>query len=364
MSITPELNPTHYNTTLDYLFPRLLERGYDIAQGDTLSVMDKMPANSVQCVITSPPYYGLRSYLPQDHADKVLEIGGGTVAQYLDAMMEFGRKVFRVLRQDGTLWLNIGDTFARHAEGKFKAKDLIGIPWSLAFRLRDECGFYLRSEVIWEKPNPMPESATDRPTKAHEQIFLFTKNEKYYYDADAIREVAVTKPHSHGCSKQATQFHSIRSGAADAAFREPDRIWAADGKKNKRSVWTVNVSPYKGAHMATFPPALIEPCVMAGCPVGGLVLDPFAGASTTGVVSLANGRRFVGIELNPEYCTVSEGRLAQFGSGTPISPELSAEVSDPGQGGQIPSISGTSNDRLAFLFEDDTTSPNEGPTRP
>ncbi len=306
------------------IFPLLSQRGYDIAHGDTLAVLKTMPADSVQCVVTSPPYYGLRSYLPEGHADKALEIGGGTVEAYLAAMTEFGREVFRVLRPDGTMWLNLGDSFAARAEGALKRKDLIGIPWQVAFKLRDECGFYLRSEIIWHKPNPMPESVTDRPTKAHEQIFLMSKAEDYYYDADAIREEAITKPHAHGASKQASQFHSIRSAAADAAFREPNRVWGTDGFKNKRSVWTVNVAPYRGAHIATFPPKLIEPCVLAGCPQQGIVLDPFAGASTTGYVSLTHGRRYLGVELNEAYCTLSEERLRQFDAMTPINLSLAA----------------------------------------
>jgi hypothetical protein len=158
----------------------------------------------------------------------------------------------------------------------------------------------------------MPESVTDRPTRAHEQIFLFTKEEDYYYDAAAIREPATTKPHAHGASKQATQFGKIRSAAADAAFRQPDRIWGAQGGRNKRSVWTVNVAPYKGAHGATFPVALVEDCVLAGCPPQGIVLDPFAGASSSGLAALQNGRRYLGVELNEEYCVLSEDRLNHF----------------------------------------------------
>jgi DNA modification methylase len=301
-----------HNSNLHNLFPKLLWRGYDIICADALSALRLIPDETVHCVITSPPYYGLRSYLPEGHDSKMLEIGfGGTVEQYVSSLAEVFGEVKRVLRPDGTIWLNIGDSYATKATGNLKRKDLIGIPWAVAFALRDS-GLYLRSDVIWNKPNPMPESVTDRPTKAHEYIFLLAKGEDYYYDAATIREAAVTKPHAHGASKQATQFNTIRSGAADAAFREPDRVWAADGQKNKRSVWTVNVSPFKGAHMATFPPKLIEPCVLAGCPPQGIILDPFAGASTTGLVALEYGRQYVGIELNEAYCTLSEKRLQQF----------------------------------------------------
>ena len=297
---------------LSTLYPQLSQRGYDIICGDALSVLRSLPGDSIHSVITSPPYYGLRSYLPENHEGKVLEIGfGEPVDQYVRRLVAVFTEVKRVLRPDGTIWLNLGDTYAPKTTGNLKRKDLIGIPWTVAFALRDS-GLYLRSEIIWNKPNPMPESVTDRPTKAHEQIFLLTKSENYYYDAQAIREPHKVKPHAHGASKQASQFATIRSGAADAAFRQPDRIWGAQGGRNKRSVWTVNVCPYKGAHMATFPSKLIEPCVLAGCPPHGIVLDPFNGAATSGLVSLENGRRYLGIELNEAYVSLSMNRLRYF----------------------------------------------------
>ena len=294
-------------------FPRLLVRGYEIVCADAVSALRLIPDDSVHSVITSPPYFDLRSYLPEDSSAKDLEVGfGQTTDEYTKSLVEIFSEVARALRPDGTIWLNVGDSYARKKSGKLKRKDLIGIPWKVAFALRDECGLYLRAEVIWHKPNPMPESVTDRPTRAHEQIFLLTKSEDYYYDADAIREPNKTKPHSHGASKQASQFGKIRSGAADAAFRQPDRVWGAKGGRNKRSVWTVNVAPYKGAHCAVFPVGLVKDCVLAGCPPQGIVLDPFAGASTTGLAALQNGRRYIGIELNEAFCVLSEQRLNQF----------------------------------------------------
>jgi len=312
------LNNLHgYN--LHTIFPRLSSRGYDIICADAISALRLIPNDTIHCVITSPPYYDLRSYLPEDSNAKALEVGfGQTPDEYTSSLVEIFSEVSRALRPDGTVWLNLGDSYARKTTGKLKRKDLIGIPWKVAFALRDECGLYLRAEIIWEKPNPMPESVKDRPTRAHEQIFLLTKSEDYYYDADAIREPAKTKPHAHGASKQAAQFGKIRSAAADAAFRQPDRIWGAKGGRNKRSVWRVNVAPYKGAHCATFPVKLVDDCVLAGCPPDGIILDPFAGASTTGLAALQNGRRYIGIELNEAYCALSEDRLSHFDTATAL----------------------------------------------
>ena len=267
----------------------------DIRLGDCLSVLRGMADGSVNCCITSPPYWGLRDY---GHDGQLgLE---ATPEQYVARMVEVFREVRRVLRDDGTLWLNIGDTYCRgdrgtvppqrgaaaskHEDKKYgfesaaarmgqhptiKPKDLIGIPWMLAFGLRTD-GWYLRQEIIWAKPNPMPESVRDRCTKAHEQVFLLTKTDRYSFNADAIREP---------------------EGA------------------NKRSVWSISPKGYKGAHFAVMPEALVEPCVRAGCPEGGLVLDPFAGSGTVGVVAQREGRNFVGIELNPEYARLAKDRI-------------------------------------------------------
>jgi DNA modification methylase len=305
-----------------------MEATYKVHCGDALTVLTTIPSASVDCCVTSPPYFGLRDYGVSG------QIGlEETPEQYVANLLNIFAEVRRVLRQDGTLWLNVGDTYATGSggsgtnsrkqksnqganmaarkpqrSGNLKSKDLIGIPWMVAFALRDD-GWYLRSETIWHKLNPMPESVTDRPTKAHEQVFLLAKNEKYYYDADAIREPCTTEPHAHGASKQRHQILAIRNAASDAASRQPDRIWAAQGGRNRRSVISLPVASYRGQHYATFPPKLIEPFILAGCPPGGTVLDPFSGAATTGLVALQNHRRYVGIELNPEYCRMGEDRL-------------------------------------------------------
>jgi DNA modification methylase len=260
-------------------------------------VLATLPEESVNCCVTSPPYYRLRDY------GVSAQIGlEDTPQAYVDRLVKVFREVRRVLRLDGSLWVNIGDSYLK--------RSLIGVPWMLAVALRKD-GWFLRSEIIWHKTNPMPESVRDRPTRAHEQVFMLTKTERYYYDAAAIREPNTTKPHAHGASKQRHQLFEIRNSASDAAFRQPNRIWAAAGGRNMRTVRSVNVSSFHGAHFATFPSKLIEPFVLAGCPVGGLVLDPFSAAATTGVVSLQHGRRYLGIELNPDYCLIGEQRLKE-----------------------------------------------------
>jgi site-specific DNA-methyltransferase (adenine-specific) len=224
-------------------------------------------------------------------------------------MVKVFREVRRVLRDDGTLWLNLGDSYAsggrgggvkgergekqrsnkgallgpKRAPDGFKSKDLVGIPWRVAFALHAD-GWYLRSDIIWHKPNPMPESVTDRPTKAHEYLFLLAKSERYYYDIAAIREPF-----------------------ADALQSDP----SANGGRNRRTVWTVTPQPYRGAHFAVMPEALVEPCILAGSRRGNRVLDPFAGSGTVGVVALRHGRRFIGMELNPDYCAMARHRIAK-----------------------------------------------------
>lgn len=241
-------------------------------------------------------------------------------------------EVKRVLRGDGTLWLNIGDSYARMQEGNvpqsknkdcqppimrgrvpnagLKPKDLVGIPWMLAFALRAD-GWYLRSDIIWHKPNPMPESVTDRPTKSHEYIFLLTKSAKYFYDAQAIREPMETES---GWAKQRSQ------GINTWKYSSKADVYGLNGKetdgdilagRNKRSVWTVATAPYSEAHFATFPPKLIEPCILAGSKEGDTVLDPFSGAATTGLVAKSFFRRYIGIELNENYIKLSMKRLSQ-----------------------------------------------------
>jgi len=297
-----------------------------IITGDSVGSLAKQPDESVHCVVTSPPYWGLRDYGVKG------QIGlESTPEEYVKSMVEVFRHVRRVLKTDGTVWLNLGDSYANTgksgggAQGKrwkehggrtedcagtfkyappgLKPKDLVGIPWRVAFALQAD-GWWLRSDtveqvefycpcgcgyimeervwrysqdrdIIWAKPNPMPESVKDRPTKAHEYVFLLAKSAKYFYDADAVRESSVD----------------------------------ASGFRNRRTVWNIASQPYRGAHFATFPEKLVEPCILAGCPIGGTVLDPFCGSGTVGVVALRHGRQFLGIELNSEYVKLAEERI-------------------------------------------------------
>ena len=304
-----------------------------ILVGDCIESMRGLPDQSVQTCVTSPPYFGLRDY---GHDGQIgLE---PTPDEFVGKLVEVFREVRRVLRDDGTLWLNLGDSYARNAgpeESKLaslhtmgvgqkkahemgamrkgenkpppglKPKDLIGIPWRVAFALQAD-GWYLRQDIIWHKPNPMPESVTDRCTKAHEYIFLLSKSERYFYDAEAVSEACSGKPHAPG-NKCSTSGGHLRNDFGTDAMQ---RVWGASGRRNKRSVWTVTTKPFKGAHFATFPPDLIEPCIKAGCPEGGIVLDPFGGSGTTGVVAQTWGRKFILCELNPEYAQMARDRIA------------------------------------------------------
>jgi DNA modification methylase len=300
--------------------------------GDCLAVLKTMPDESVQCCVTSPPYWGLRDY----GVDGQLGLEK-TPEEYVAKMVEVFREVRRVLRNDGTLWLNLGDSYCMTTKGSgglnsttigggagqgtnagslhkdrkwqipdgLKQKDLVGIPWRVAFALQSD-GWYLRQDIIWHKPNPMPESVTDRCTKAHEYVFLLAKSQKYYYDAEAIKEKA-----SVGCRD--TDFMPVsnkdKSATAATAASMNGRTGRFLDTRNRRSVWTVSTKPFKGSHFATFPPDLIEPMIKAGCPIGGTVLDPFSGAGTTGMVSKSLGRDFVGIELNQDYVAMAEKRI-------------------------------------------------------
>ena len=378
-----------------------------IIQGDARDVMASMDGESVQTVVTSPPYWGLRDYGTArwssgddscDHVDgeaaaermrqkkSMIECGErtdgstrtrvhdetigkqfqyrgtcgkcgatridaqmgleATPEEYVAKMVEVFREVRRVLRDDGTLWLNLGDSYSRgdrksvptqrgeaassKDEDKYcfdspaamlgdhptiKPKDLIGIPWRVAFALQAD-GWYLRQDIIWSKPNPMPESVTDRCTKAHEYIFLLTKSQRYYYDAEAVREDAV---------KYGTPGHLQGGSGERAGTREGLRgaSWEAAAGRNKRSVWTVTTKPFSGAHFATFPPDLIEPCIKAGCPKDGTVLDPFGGAGTTGMVADRLGRNAVLIELNADYAQIARDRLVDD---CPLFTEIKTEM--------------------------------------
>lgn len=259
-----------------------------IFEGDALTVLRRLPDTSIQCAITSPPYWGLRDYSIPDQLG--LE---GTLLQYINTLRSIFSEVRRVLNDDGIFWLNIGDGFTSGNRGwrapdkknraramsvrpdtplGLKPKDLLGIPWRLAFALQED-GWYLRADLIWNKPNAMPESVKDRPTRSHEYLFMFTKEERYYYDRDAIMEVS------------------------------------SAGKRNRRSVWNINTQGFPGAHFATFPPALIEPCIVAATCRGDFVLDPFFGSGTAGLVAQRCGRKYVGVELNPDYVALAVERL-------------------------------------------------------
>jgi DNA modification methylase len=294
--------------------------------GDCRDTMRRWASEGVkvQTCVTSPPYFGLRDY---GHEGQIgLE---QTPEEYIAAMVEVFRCVRDVLADDGTLWLNIGDSYARPlakggsgpsgknrewygenygnaggagVPGGCKPKDLIGIPWMLAFALRAD-GWYLRQDIIWHKPNPMPESVRDRCTKAHEYIFLLSKSEKYFFDSEAMKEKGVIP-----AGTKAAKGSAERQGQKGVNSRPPEyKIY--DGTRNRRSVWTVNTKPYKGAHFATFPTALIEPCVLAGSRPNDIVLDPFMGSGTTAQVAIQHGRQYLGCELNEDYSQLQQERI-------------------------------------------------------
>lgn len=260
-----------------------------IFEGDAVTVLRRLPSNSVRCVVTSPPYWGLRDYGIDDQIG--LEL---TMPQFIQKLVAVFSEVRRVLTDDGTLWINIGDGYTSGNRGYratdkknparamtvrpdtpegLKPKDLMGIPWRLAFALQDD-GWYLRTDIIWNKPNAMPESVKDRPTRSHEFLFMFSKSEKYFYNSDAVKQVA-----------------------------------DGGGLRNLRTVWSVNTKPYAGAHFATFPPELVRPCVKASTEPGDFVLDPFFGAGTVGLVCNEEGRKYAGVELNPSYVNLAVERL-------------------------------------------------------
>ena len=325
--------PTHTSTPFKQHLSGVSMELNNIHCGDAAEVLRSLPTESVNCVVTSPPYYALRDY------GVAGQIGlERSPEEYVDKMVEVFTECRRVLRSDGTLWLNIGDSYAGSNKGKgkkvhtgvqpdasnigdiittfnitgYKNKDIIGIPWLLAFALRDS-GWYLRQDIIWHKPNPMPESVEDRCTKAHEYIFLLSKSQKYYFDYRAIMEDA----------KYDGRKKLVREGGKRLSLGEKaclgvqtickggERWKVINGKymRRKRDVWTFPTRPLKEAHFAAYPPDLVKPCILAGCPVGGVVLDPFMGAGTTALVARELGRHYIGIELNPEYIGIAEKRL-------------------------------------------------------
>ena len=371
------------------LMPSYDHAGITIYNADALKCLRQLPSESVNCCITSPPYWGLRDYgtakweggdvacdhlQPRKGGDGPLSpINGGgsdrdtsvglqqfrgacrkcgahridaqiglesTPEAYVDRLVDVFREVNRVLRDDGTLWLNLGDSFAGGGNNRggnpsekspkqksnrggygqiatpvpdsLKPKDLCGVPWRTAFALQ-KSGWWLRSDIIWAKPNPMPESVADRPTKAHEYIFLLAKSERYYYDADAISEPTTDEEYrTRGKVRPPTSVYAAQ--CPDGPQRTGLNLVNQVGgrlTRNKRDVWTVTSDPFPEAHFATFPPDLILPCVLAGCPVGGTVLDPFSGAGTTALVAKEQGRRCIGIELNTDYVAMIARRLSQ-----------------------------------------------------
>lgn len=320
--------------------------GVSVLVGDSRKLLSTLPSESVNCCVTSPPYWGLRDY---GHADQIGQ--EATPAEYVANLVAVFEEVRRVLRADGTLWLNLGDSYARAPEkggsgtpngrntaemgyglaqsakvgssdgmtgrgdrpgtrariAGMKPKDLVGIPWLAAFALR-EAGWWLRSEIIWHKPNPMPESVTDRPTSAHEKLFLLAKSETYYYDAGAIQEQATNRPSGNKAKSWGTNETPDRASGEGSVETTRGFVYEGSETRNKRNVWTIPTAPYPEAHFATYPPALITPCILAGCPSGGVVLDPFGGSGTTGMVALELGRQAILIELNPDYAKLIDQR--------------------------------------------------------
>jgi len=304
---------------------------YTLHHGDCLEVLPTLPDQSVHCCVTSPPYWGLRDY---GHEGQLgLE---PTPEAYVAKLVAVFREVWRVLRDDGTLWLNLGDSYAGGGRGSggdgptspkqrtnlgayfdgntdfdhgLKPKDLVGIPWRVAFALQAD-GWYLRSDIIWAKPNPMPESVRDRPTKAHEYVFLLSKQARYWYDAEAVSE---TMPAS-SIARYAYGFGGEKAEAlvTQGIVTHPIGNRATTGTRNRRTVWHIATQPFPEAHFAVMPEKLVEPCVLAGCPAGGTVLDPFSGAGTVGVVACRLGRDFIGIELNESYVEMARRRIEPY----------------------------------------------------
>lgn len=327
-----------------------------IINSDCIIGMKNLPDNSIDCCVTSPPYFGLRDY---GHEGQIgLE---DTPELFVEKMVEVFTEVKRVLKKEGTLWLNLGDSYAASG-GKqveqtvrgnkdsvnvgqnggnrsssnnkawgVKQKDLIGIPWLVAFAVRN-LGLYLRQDIIWHKPNPMPESVTDRCTKSHEYIFLFSKSGKYYYDADSIKEDSISveydeRPYGivrdrifgYDSKQKVLRTKGGRGGFGSlngknntmeySHSNDTGKAWTPSEKRNKRSVWTVTTKPYSEAHFATFPEDLIVDCIKAGCPENGIVLDPFMGAGTTALVASKLNRNYIGFELNSEYIKIANKRL-------------------------------------------------------
>jgi site-specific DNA-methyltransferase (adenine-specific) len=265
----------------------------EILVGDAVTRLRELSDGSVRTCVTSPPYWGLRDY--GNDGQLGLE---STPQEFVENLCQVFDEVSRVLADDGTLWVNLGDTYAD--------KSLAGIPWRFAFAMQDR-GWYLRQDIIWAKPNPMPESVTDRCTKSHEYVFLLTKNPTYYFDHEAIKEPAI---HAND-RRNGKGRHTYTGTRAENDGLVQQSFVTVNDTRNKRSVWTVTTKGYKEAHFAVYPTELIEPCVKAGSAVGDTVLDPFSGSGTTGEVALKLGRNYVGCELNPDYAKLSEKRITE-----------------------------------------------------
>ena len=293
-------------------------------EGNCIDKIKELEDNSIDCVVSSPPYFGLRDYGVDGQFG--LE---KTYQDYLANTVKVFETFKPKLKDTATIWWNVGDSYNQNqsagdrvskyskkqktnqgnlgfkieSQKNLKVKDLLMIPNRVAIALQ-EAGWYIRSEIIWHKPNPMPESVKDRPTSSHEKIWLITKNKKYYYDAESIKEPTKTKPAKRNKMGEGYQADYTKG----KRFSEGERVWGSL-LKNKRNVWTITTKPFKGAHFATFPKDLIEPCIKAGCPEGGIVLDPFAGAGTTGLVAKENNRDAILIELNGEYLAMAKKRI-------------------------------------------------------
>lgn len=388
-----------------------------ILEGNVLETLKDLPDCSVQCVVTSPPYYGLRDYGMEG------QIGlEETPEAYVGNLVTVFRECRRVLKDDGVLWLNLGDSYwggkgqsahggsdkqrarfernesinrdyqeiGRHGwtapkDGKhefIKPKDLIGIPWMVAFALRND-GWYLRSEIIWNKPNPMPESMRDRPTKSHEQIFLFAKSSDYFYDYEAILEPAAYDGRKDTMMKGSKKYKDgsyLANGNANSLSVKGRERWRfknlqEDGQqpntiherraaglkdevyavRNKRDVWTISTKPYSGAHFATYPTELIEPCILAGSRVGDTVLDPFNGSGTTGEVAIKHHRFYIGCEINPEYVKLAKKRLSKV---QPVlMPEIRTTLPAPDGGDSAPSQALSTPDMFSAIEHEPTPAP-------
>lgn len=279
-----------------------------IVTGDALSVLRRISDNYIDCCVTSPPYYDLRDYGIDG------QIGlERTVYEYIYNLVGVFREVRRTLRLDGTLWINIADTYSqsRRMGGYVKKKELCLIPYRLMLELQKD-GWYVRQDIIWNKPNAMPESVKDRCTKSHEYIFLLTKSGRYYFDYEAIREPAQEKGNARTFrGGGAYTNHGSFNNSANTERESHGNNENETGLRNRRSVWSVATQGYAKAHFATFPEKLIEPCILAGCRPGGIVLDPFLGSGTTAVVAEKNGRDFIGIDLNPDYTEMSKRRIEE-----------------------------------------------------